>query len=255
MKLANYHTHSTFCDGKNTPRETIERALALGCAEIGFSGHSYTETGDREPYCMTREGTEQYQTEIRKLKEEYRGKISVLLGVEQDYFALDGTEDYEYVIGSVHYVEKDGVYLPVDESKAILIDSVNRYYDGDYYAFIEDYYELVGKIYERTECDIVGHFDLVTKFNGDGELFDTNHPRYRAAALGALKKLMGRGLYFEINFGAVARGYRKTPYPESWILDILKENGEKILLSSDCHNNELLLFGVDRENDFVPRKR
>ena len=38
--LQNLHTHSTFCDGKNTPREMIEAAIALGFNSLGFSGHA-----------------------------------------------------------------------------------------------------------------------------------------------------------------------------------------------------------------------
>ena len=54
--LYNYHTHTTYCDGKNTAEEMVQQAISLGISQIGFSGHSYTEF-DLEP-CMSREGTE-----------------------------------------------------------------------------------------------------------------------------------------------------------------------------------------------------
>ena len=37
----NLHTHTTFCDGKDTPEELVEAAIAKGFDSIGFSGHSY----------------------------------------------------------------------------------------------------------------------------------------------------------------------------------------------------------------------
>ena len=46
-----------------------------------------------------------------------------------------------------------------------------------------------GDVAEKTGCQIVGHFDLITKFNEGDKLFDTSHPRYVNAALGALERL------------------------------------------------------------------
>ena len=40
MRLkANYHTHTTFCDGADTPEEVVKEALRLGMTHLGFSGH------------------------------------------------------------------------------------------------------------------------------------------------------------------------------------------------------------------------
>lgn len=238
----NFHTHTTFCDGCDTPEELVEEALRLGCAAIGFSGHSFTPF-DRS-YCMSKEKTEEYKAEVRWLKEKYRGKIKIFLGIEQDYFSPCPTENYDYVIGSVHYVKKNGEYLPVDESREIFSVNVMRYYGGDFFAFCEDYYELVADLYVRTHCDIVGHFDLVTKFNEGDALFDTSSPRYCRAADNALSALKDCGAVFEINSGAVARGYRREPYPQRRILEKMQSLGVKTIKNSDCHSKEQLLFGI-----------
>ena len=247
----NYHTHTCFCDGKNTPEELVLKAISLGCREIGFSGHSYTDIPDEHPFCMSPENTKKYKAEILRLKMKYKDKISVLLGVERDYFSECDTSDYDYVIGSVHYVLKNGFYISVDDTEEILINAVNTYYGGDFYAFAEDYYELVGNIFEKTCCDIVGHFDLVSKYNGKNRLFNPKNERYMAAADKALNRLLGKGLYFEINYGAVQRGLRTNPYPEERIIKKLLQNGEKIIYSSDCHDKEYLLYGIEKENFFI----
>lgn len=239
---SNYHTHSTFCDGKDTPEEMVLEAIRLGCPEIGFSGHSHTDFD--ETYCMSIEGTEQYKKCIRELAEKYRDKIRILLGVEQDYFSDASINGYDYVIGSVHYIKKDGAYLTVDESADRMKKDVANHYGGDFYAYIEDYYALIGDIYNKTKCNIVGHFDLVTKFNEDDSLFDTSHPRYIAASDNALKKLLATPAIFEINTGAIARGYRKTPYPEKRLLNIILQSGKTVVRNSDCHNKSYLLYGL-----------
>ena len=42
MTPSSYHTHTTFCDGKDSPEELVLEAIRLGCPEIGFSGHAHT---------------------------------------------------------------------------------------------------------------------------------------------------------------------------------------------------------------------
>ena len=198
---------------------------------------------------MTEEGTEQYKNVIRRLREQYRDQIRIRLGVEQDYFGDLPTDDYEYVIGSVHYVLKDGAYLPIDQSVEDFDAIVREAYGGDVYAFAEAYYALVAQVHEKTRCDVVGHFDLITKFNEDGCRFDTAHPRYRKAAGEALEALLAEPVIFEINTGAIARGYRRTPYPEPWILEELIAHKAPLLLSSDCHDRRFLLYELERYRD------
>ncbi len=239
----NYHTHTTYCDGKTPAEEMVQKAIELGFSELGFSGHSYTEF-DLEP-CMTREGTELYKKEINALKEKYKDKIKILLGIECDYHSDDPLKDYDYVLGSVHYILKDEEYLCIDYSRDKQIEAVNKHYNGDFYAYIEDYYKTVADLYNKTKCDIIGHFDLITKYNGDGRLFDTNHPRYIAAWKAAADAILKTPAVVEINTGGIARGHVKTPYPSKEIIEYFKTNGKKLIFSSDCHNKDFLLCGYD----------
>ena len=245
-QISNYHSHTCFCDGADAPEELVREAIRLGCPELGFSGHSHIPFDD---CCMTLEGTERYKAEIRRLREKYAGEIRIWLGIEQDIFGDLPTEDYEYVIGSVHYVYRDGRYLSVDESEAAFRAHVEQAYHGDVYAFAEDYYALVAQVWEKTGCRIVGHFDLFTKYNEDDRLFDTACPRYRRAALDALDALADKPVLFEINTGAISRGYRRTPYPAPWLLEELQARGAGLILSSDCHRKEDLLCALEPWRD------
>ena len=40
--LANFHTHSTFSDGKNTPEELINYAIEKGFCSLGFSAGGFS---------------------------------------------------------------------------------------------------------------------------------------------------------------------------------------------------------------------
>ena len=233
------HTHTTFCDGKNTPEELAEEALRLGCPALGFSGHSYTPFDTS--YCMSLAGTDEYRRRVCALKERYAGRMQIYLGVEQDFYAPAPADAYDYVIGSVHYLCRDGQYLAVDHSREWLQRDVARHYGGDVYAYLEDYYATAACLQEQTGCQIVGHFDLVTKFNERGDLFDTRHPRYRAAVLRALDRLCRADVVFEVNTGAMARGLRTSPYPQEWIREAIRARGRRFIRTSDCHKRELLL--------------
>ena len=72
--LANFHTHSSFCDGKNTPEEIVVAAIEKGFTSLGFSGHAYTPFDTR--YCM--KDTDSYVLEIARLKEKYRKDIQII---------------------------------------------------------------------------------------------------------------------------------------------------------------------------------
>ena len=80
--LANFHTHSTFCDGKNSIEEVVLSAIEKDFDVIGFSGHGYTDFD--LTYCM--KDVDGYISEVSRIKEKYKNKIEVYLGVEEDAF-------------------------------------------------------------------------------------------------------------------------------------------------------------------------
>jgi len=228
-----FHIHTVHSDGKHTPEELILYALDRGMTHIGFSDHSHTAF-DTE-YCMSLEGEADYKREIAALKEKYRQRIAVYCGIEQDYYSLRRAEGYDYIIGSVHYVKAGEAYLPVDKSAADLRAAVDAYFGGDPIAFAVEYFRTVSDVVQKTNADIIGHFDLVTKFNEKDPFIDEGDPRYVAAWKAAVDSLIPSGKLFEINTGVIARGYKSSPYPAAPIIEYIKEKGGSFILSSDSH--------------------
>lgn len=241
MINSDFHTHSIYCDGKLSLEEMAEAAVLKKMDAIGFSGHSHTSFD--ETYCMSAENTEKYIREVLLLKRKYKASIEVYLGIEKDrYSDITDLSRFDYVISSVHYVLKNGTYLPVDESEEIFLKNIENYYDGDIFAFCEDYYREVASISDIPFNDIIGHFDLVTKFNEGGRLFDTRNKRYESAVNEALYRLAAKDKILEINTGAVSRGYRSTPYPEDDILVKWAKLGGRIIFSGDAHDANGLCY-------------
>lgn len=244
MILTDLHVHTNYCDGKNNPEEMVLAAIEKGMECIGFSVHSYTEFDTS--FCIKSEKVADYKAEINGLKEKYKDKIRILCGTEMDYFSEMPTDGLDYIIGSVHYVKSCGEYIAVDESEQTLVDCVNKYFDGDFYSFAEAYYKNVAHVLEKTKADIIGHFDLVTKFNEGGKLFDESNPRYVAAFKAAVDSLLPYGKPFEINTGAISRGYRTKPYPSPQIVEYIRSKGGKTILTSDSHSKDTLCYEFEK---------
>ena len=240
MIFSTYHAHTSFCDGSSTAEEMIRAAVACGCPEIGFSGHSYIQGED---WCMTEEGSVEYIKTLHELREKYKNQIKVYIGIEHDTESVISRESYDYVIGSVHSVLHNGKSEAIDLSFDNFARIVEESYGGDVYALCEDYFEAVSKVYDVTKCDIIGHFDLVTKFI-DLMPFDTAHPRYVAAWNRALDILLKTPAVFEVNTGAMSRGYRKEPYPATDILERIIAAGKPIVVNSDSHSASTVDFGL-----------
>ncbi|MBR7132020.1 MAG: histidinol-phosphatase [Clostridia bacterium] len=239
--ITNYHTHSVFCDGDNTPEEIVCAAIEQGFSAIGFSGHGYTDFDSS--YCM--QDTAGYIAEVKRLKEKYKNKIQVYLGVEEDAHCLVNRADFDYIIGSLHYTRKDGKRYPID-SDYECFKTCLELWNGDVLGFAEEYYSFFCDYILKRRPDIIGHFDLITKFDEmDTSLFFAND-EYNRIAEKYIKIALQSGCIFEVNTGAISRGYRKTPYPNENLLRVIKNNGGRVILSSDSHSVNTLAFGFEQ---------
>lgn len=234
MRFSNLHTHSTFSDGKNSPAEIVESAIAKDFISIGFSDHSHTLCD--ESYCMRTEQYPAYRAEIRALRDKYAGQIDVLLGLELDAYSEADRADYDYLIASVHYLCADGVCHPIDHSLIQQQDCIAQLCGGSRLEMAKRYYDLVVKHVTHTKPDVVGHFDVITKFG----LFDEAGEDYRRVALEALDEVLTVCPRIELNTGAISRKVRTVPYPQDYLLSRILERGGEIILSSDSHAKETL---------------
>lgn len=245
MIKQNLHTHTYYCDGKDSVDKMVKTAVNKGFTVLGFSGHGNNEPIDE---CgMSKENLDKYIEDVLQAKEKYKDKIMVHLGIEEDMAGqkYDKKSGFEYIIGSVHYVCKDGNYYPVDYSLEVTKDFLRKVYNNDFLAYAKDYYQEVEKIAGRKEADIVGHVDLIMKYNQDEAMFSYEDPQYLKYAYQAIDKNIEAGKIFEINTGALSRGYRKEPYPHILLLKYIKEKGGRVLINTDCHNCENLDTGYE----------
>ncbi len=249
----NYHTHTTWCDGCSTPEAMIQSAIERGFTALGFSSHA------RLPECvpgnLTPESAVRYAAEIRALAATYAPRLRILLGVEADYIAgvtaptrtCYGHLDLDYLIGSVHYVPApDGALVCVDDTPDALRDGIRDHFDGDALSFLRGYFAANRDMAARCDCTIIGHPDLVRKFNVKLHYFDEDDLVYRDELAHTAEVFAASGKIVEVNTGGIARGWMDDAYPSSAFRDLLRARGCRFILSSDAHFPDGLDCAFDR---------
>lgn len=235
----NLHIHSTYADGKDTPEEMVMEAVRRGFDSIGFSEHSYMSFSSAI-HQMTVEDMERYKTEIRFLKSKYKHIIDIFCGMEFEIYSDVPTDGFDYLIGSVHYLDFDGEILGFDRDLEQTLAYVQNHFDGDGLRFAQKYFETVARLPEKARFDIIGHFDLVTKNNEKGKFIDTSAKAYLNAGFEAIHALKGKIPFFEVNTGAISRGYRTSPYPQMEFLKEFNRLGFGAVITSDCHDKHFI---------------
>ena len=238
---SDFHVHSTYCDGHHSLGEMAAAAYALGFHTLGFSGHSADYSGLE--ICMDEERAARYRREIYDLRKQYEGKMRILCGLELDYHSDADGSVYDYVIGSVHNLLMDGKYRPIDHTAEDFRFLLDTYYGGSFDRLAQGYYTCVADVLRKTKADIIGHFDLITKFQD--RLYLPQSKFYLDCAYEAIHTLIPYGKPFEINVGAITRGYRTTPYPADNLLREIRKCGGSIIFTGDCHDKHYLGKGFE----------
>lgn len=231
--ISNIHTHSTFCDGHDTPEALVQTALDKGLIALGFSGHSYTPFDSYTG--MTPEIVTLYRAEIRRLQRVYADRISIFLGIEQDLDSDLDDLDWDYRIGSVHFMKHGSSYSPIDISAAKLQEMLDTWYDGQILPMVEEYCSRVLGMLDTMHPDIIGHFDLYRKFNDKLHYLDETVARYQDLVRDTLQTLVRKGALLEVNLGGMANGYTHEPYPSVTLLRFLQQEKARLIITTDCH--------------------
>lgn len=227
MIQQNLHCHTIFDDGTDTAEAMVNAAIAAGLTSIGICAHSPVQG---ESWCTSEENEPKFQAELRRIKDKYRAQIEVFCGLEYDVRSARHFDGYDYIIASVHALSVINVDNTIEDAQRVI-----ALYGGADAAACA-YFEQCARIADIAQASIVGHFDLLTKFDEQRRLYESGSRRYKDAAFAAMERLNAAGKIFEINTGAISRGYRTTPYPAPELLRHLKAIGGRITISSDAHS-------------------
>lgn len=241
------HTHHERCghaDGRI--RDYIESAVAKGFDVIGISDHSpYFGSPEDHPepgIAMARSEFTSYISQVLKLKEEYRGRIEVLLGMESDFFPRHielyreayAPYPFDYIIGSVHQT-----------ADAVSVFNRTRWRglsDYDKAQVKEGYYRLIRQSAASGLFQILGHIDAMKGF----------YPEFSAIPFKALEETLAAirdtGVAIEVNTSGKTKDSGGW-YPSDEILERACYYRIPVTFGSDAHNPSRI------GDDFEPVQR
>lgn len=241
MIPADYHLHTRLCGhAAGEVEEYLARAVQAGIREVGFSDHLplyFLPPGREIPgYAM---GEEDLPLYVDLIKKGAAGcPVPVKLGIEADYVpgheqklaSLLAAYPFDYVIGSVHFIDGWGF-----DNAAELEEYSRRDLDQVY----EQYFQLLQQAALTGLFDVMAHPDLIKKFN-----FRPTRdlrPLYEDTAR-AFKKA---GVCVEVN----AAGLRYPAgeiYPAGELLEIFFKYGLPVTLGSDAHLPDQVGAGLEQ---------
>lgn len=254
-RKANFHTHSTFCDGKNTLEEMLLAGLDCGLDALGFSSHAmYPFAGDCH---IAIKDFENYISEITRLKLLYKNKIQIFCGYEVEYLPFvsfpclktyKSELNADFIIGSVHYLAPKANFKPfaVDWKAEIIADCAEKCFAGNYKRLVEFYFETVREMIKYTSFDFVAHLDLIRKLNGILHFFDENASWYKKEIKKTARLCGEKKIIAEINTGAISRGVMNDVYPSKDFLAELYKCDVPIVINSDAHNASGIVCAFNR---------
>jgi histidinol-phosphatase (PHP family) len=234
--LVDFHAHTARCNhATGTLDEYIERARALGLAELGFSDHSYWMLQDPGRHlAMWPEETAKYVADVRRAQARHdrdgEHPFHVRLGLEMDYIPsrleaareVIGAYEWDFLIGSIHNIGLWGINDP-DELENFKLHHIED--------ICELYFHMLGQMVRERYCDVIAHLDLPKKF---GHRPPGGFLRWIEPLIPAIKE---SGMAVEINTSG--RDYPAGEIFPSWeVVETLVEAGVPLTLGSDAHAPE-----------------
>lgn len=223
-----YHMHTPLCKhAVGAPEEYVRRALERGIDEIGFSDHNPMPDGYDPNFRMAADQLPEYVESVLWARRRFPD-YPIKLGLEADFhpgtevFVRDTIRRYEfdYVIGSVHYIGDWGFDNPAN---------IQRYKSADMYEVYRQYFDLVIRMARTGLYDIVGHPDVIKVF---GHRPDRPYDDLLVPVVRAVEEA---GMTLEVNTSGLRKPCREI-YPSRRFLEIAREHGVPVTLSSDAHD-------------------
>jgi histidinol-phosphatase (PHP family) len=251
MKYSCLHTHTTFCDGRDSVEAMCQYAWKRGFVSLGFSAHAPlpADFGPETEWHLHWDRLTEYVDAVQDAKRRWQGKLQVFLGLEVDYIRnVCGPSDgrftnlgLDYRIGSVHYLVPHGdIPFTVDGSLEELIHGIEGGYGGSANRMVEAFWTATEEMVGLHGFDILGHLDLVKKNNRDRPLFSPAKGVYTEGADRVIQAIEAKMMVVEVNTGGMNRGTVDEPYPSVELIKKLRSRSIPMTINADAHRTEHL---------------
>lgn len=244
MPWLNYHSHSDYCDGKDTPESFLQAAIERGFHIYGYSSHAPLPF--ETPWNMPQSRLNDYITHIARLKKEKKGTIEVLTALEIDYiediwgWRKSGLSAYplDYVIGSVHFINQypNGDWFCFDGKPEAFFEGMEVIYKNDFRKAITGYFSQVRSMVENDPPHIVGHIDKIKMHNAVRPYLNETDAWYVEEVDKTLRLIGKKGCILEVNTRGLYKHNPPLLYPGQRILERALKLNIPVLINSDAHH-------------------
>jgi histidinol-phosphatase (PHP family) len=229
---ADYHTHTPLClHAEGAPEAYIDRAIELGLAEYGISDHAPQHPEPFDDWRMQEKDLPDYFEWIARARHHAGDKITVRAGLECDWVCnnqawneeLATRYDWDYLIGSIHYLGGTGEEWDFDHTKWL-----GRWAELDIEHAWKTYWKEYARMAKSGLFDFLGHPDLIKKFGyfPKGDLRRFYEP--------VIEVVAEAGVAIELNMAGLYKPCEEA-YPSMDFLQLAASAGIPITLSSDAH--------------------
>lgn len=236
MIRADLHSHTCYSHGADEPALMYEAALGRGLALLGFSEHSPRPLGfDYSSEYRERLSAHfaDYVEEVNELRG--RDECRVLLGMEMDWIGSQeafvrkacAAENFDYLIGSVHFIGKWGF----DGDPAAWAAAGQEQCEAWYESYFESWAEMLGS----GLFDIAAHPDLIKIYSVDRFHQWLNKPGSLEKVARCLEILRGRNMAMEISSAGLRKPCREI-YPCPQIMRLAADLRLRVSFASDAHS-------------------
>lgn len=236
----NLHSHTQFCDGRDSMEDIAEGAMKAGIRYLAFTPHSPVPI--ESPCNMAKEDMVNYYSECDRLKERYANDMEILRAFEIDYLGPDFGPHVDFIqrqpldfrLGTVHFVpNRAGICLDCDGRFERFARYLKEGYDGDLRYVVEKYFEQVLMMIERGGFELLGHFDKIAGNASQAWPSLEDEGWYEALVDDVVSHVASTEIVVEINTKAYMEKGRFYPAERWW--NKLIEAGVAVAIDSDAH--------------------
>ena len=240
--MIDLHCHTKFGrHAKGDIIDYIDSASQNKINVLGFSEHLFLPKGFYDPAgdsAMLPKSLPKYLNDIKEAKRKVNSQVSILTAFEVDFIPEFRNEfvknlaglKVDYLIGSVHFING----WNFDFSEETFKQGLEERYNGDARRAVYDYLNLVKEVVVSGLFDVVGHLDLIKKFNFNRSYFDDSESYYKNTIKEILDEIKAKDLVVEINTAGLDKKV-KEQYPSEWIIRECCKRDIPITMGSDAH--------------------
>lgn len=250
MMHCNYHTHSLYCDGKNSIKEMVKKAMEENLDQLGFSSHAPLP-GD-PVFAIKEEDMDDYVNDIEVMKKQQQ-QVKLFKGLECDYipettkpFSIYKTKYHlDFIIGGVHLVKPEHsvewwfIDGPAQQS---FDDGLQNFFNGNIRRAVTRFWEQTFEMIETEQFDIIAHLDKV-KMHNQNRFFTEDENWYKILADHAIELISKHNIIIEINNRGIYKGRCRDFYPSDNLIQKASKYKIPFVISTDAHHiNDLTML-------------